>query len=83
MHVCICAPKKMLMHVHSYLCDFTVLRCVYLACCLLEQCEGSLSQLPMKTGVKLEGWGFLAGLDEVRETFIADFHMLIWHRYNE
>lgn len=25
--------------------------CVYLACCLLEQFEGSLSQLQMKTGV--------------------------------
>lgn len=66
-----------------YLSDFTVLGCVYLACRLLEQCEGSLSQLPLEAGVKLEGWGSLAGLEVVQETFIADFHMLVWHRYIE
>lgn len=56
---------------------------MYLACCLLEQCEGSLSQLPLETGVRLEGWGSLVGLEEVRETFIADFNMLVWLRYIE
>lgn len=81
---CICAFKHMRMHVCICTCTYTVcVWCVYLACRLLEQSEGSLSQLPLKTGVKLEGWGSLAGLEEVRKTFIADFHMLIWPRYTD
>lgn len=80
--VCICASKKMLMHVCNGTCTSAHL-CVNLACCLLEQCEGSASQLPVKTGVELEGRGSLMGLGEVREIFIADFHMLIWHCYIE
>lgn len=36
----------------------------YLPRCLLEQRKGSLPQLPLETGVKLEGRGSLKGLQE-------------------
>lgn len=43
-------------------------RCVlYLACCLLEESQGSLFQLPLETGVQLEGRGSLRGLQEDTE----------------
>lgn len=43
--------------------------CVYLACSLLEPFEGSVSQVQVKAGVKLEGWDFLADLGEFEEAF--------------
>ncbi len=79
MYVCVCASSKMLMHV----CTRTCTVCVYLACCLLEQGEGSLSQLPLETGVKLEGWGSLVGLEEVRETFICSFGIVTLSAYEK
>lgn len=64
------------MHVHTFLCDSTARGFVYLARRLLEQSEDSSSQLPLKTGVELEGWASLAGLKEVG-ALIADFLALI------
>lgn len=74
---CIPAPTRMLMHVCTCTCTSAacaMLGRAYLARCLLEQREGSLSQLPLESGVTLEGRGSLAGLGGVRKTFIADFH---------
>lgn len=45
--------------------------CVYLAYSLLEPFEGFCSQVQLKTGVKLEGWDFLADLEEFEEAFTS------------
>lgn len=45
--------------------------CVYLACSLLEPFEGFCSQVQLKAGVKLEGWDFLADLEEFEEAFTS------------
>lgn len=41
----------------------------YLACCLLEQSEGSLSEVQLETGVKLEGRNFFTGLEDLKEHY--------------
>lgn len=59
-HVCICTCTSE-----------TPVMCVYLACSLLEPFEGSFFQVQLKIGVKLEGWDFLAHLEEFEEAFTA------------
>lgn len=59
-HVCICTCSSE-----------TLVMCVYLVCSLLEPFEGFCSQVQLKTGVKLEGWDFLAYLGEFEEAFTS------------
>lgn len=68
-HVCICTctSETLVMCV-----------CVYLACSLLESFEGAFSQVQLKTGIKLEGWDFLADL---KEAFTAYTTRIIYQKH--
>lgn len=63
---------KMFTHVCICMCTsetLLLLWCVYLACTLLELFKGSFFQVQLQTGVKLEGWDFLADLEDFIEAF--------------
>lgn len=54
--------------------------CVYLACSLLELFEGSFFQVQLKAGVNLEGWDFLADLEEFEEAFPSSTTRVIYKK---